>query len=175
MQEKQRLEGQAAARGKRLCDYFDMIAGTSTGGLLAIMLGRLQMDTRSCIAAYLSLSKRVFAQNYSLKVIEKIRIFTDSISGSSWFDEETLKEAICETIHENMTTGDRESLAKGRFIISDLRLEPIQNLETHTFVRAVPAYKLRVERISFYLPLNPSKGTPADSESGKRLARHQPC
>ncbi|KAK3935444.1 acyl transferase/acyl hydrolase/lysophospholipase [Diplogelasinospora grovesii] len=42
------------------CDYFDMIGGTSTGGLIAIMLGRLQMTVDQCIAAYTSLSDRVF-------------------------------------------------------------------------------------------------------------------
>lgn len=42
------------------CDYFDLIGGTSTGGLIAIMLGRLQMTVNECIAAYISLSDRVF-------------------------------------------------------------------------------------------------------------------
>lgn len=42
------------------CDYFDMIGGTSTGGLIAIMLGRLKMSVADCITAYLSLSDRVF-------------------------------------------------------------------------------------------------------------------
>ena len=42
------------------CDYFDMIGGTSTGGLIAIMLGRLQMTVDECIVAYTSLSDKVF-------------------------------------------------------------------------------------------------------------------
>jgi len=42
------------------CDYFDMIGGTSTGGLIAIMLGRLRMTVDECIVAYTSLSDRVF-------------------------------------------------------------------------------------------------------------------
>lgn len=42
------------------CDYFDMIGGTSTGGLIAVMLGRLRMTVDECIDAYTSLSDRVF-------------------------------------------------------------------------------------------------------------------
>ncbi|CAK7206341.1 hypothetical protein SEUCBS139899_009130, partial [Sporothrix eucalyptigena] len=42
------------------CEYFDMIGGTSTGGLIAIMLGRLQMTVNECIEAYTSLSDKVF-------------------------------------------------------------------------------------------------------------------
>lgn len=42
------------------CDYFDMIGGTSTGGLIAIMLGRLQMTVDECIDAYTFLSNKVF-------------------------------------------------------------------------------------------------------------------
>lgn len=42
------------------CDYFDMISGTSTGGLIAIMLGRLCMTVDECIDAYTSLSDKVF-------------------------------------------------------------------------------------------------------------------
>ncbi|KAF2008315.1 FabD/lysophospholipase-like protein, partial [Aaosphaeria arxii CBS 175.79] len=42
------------------CDYFDMIGGTSTGGLIAVMLGRLKMSIDECIDAYLSIMDRVF-------------------------------------------------------------------------------------------------------------------
>ena len=56
------------------CEYFDMIGGTSTGGLIAIMLGRLQMDIESCITAYRQLSERVFrkvAHRISIKNLGK--------------------------------------------------------------------------------------------------------
>ncbi|KAH0541605.1 hypothetical protein FGG08_003953 [Glutinoglossum americanum] len=42
------------------CEYFDLIGGTSTGGIIAIMLGRLQMDIDACIDAYVRLSSVVF-------------------------------------------------------------------------------------------------------------------
>ena len=42
------------------CHYFDYISGTSTGGLIAIMLGRLRMNVDDCIEEYEHLSARVF-------------------------------------------------------------------------------------------------------------------
>jgi predicted acylesterase/phospholipase RssA len=44
------------------CDYFDMIGGTSTGGLIALMLGRLSMPVEEAIAAYLSLTPKIFTK-----------------------------------------------------------------------------------------------------------------
>ncbi|XWW94394.1 hypothetical protein V2A60_002337 [Cordyceps javanica] len=34
------------------CEVFDLIGGTSTGGLIAIMLGRLEMDIDECISTF---------------------------------------------------------------------------------------------------------------------------
>jgi hypothetical protein len=42
------------------CHYFDYIAGTSTGGLIAIMLGRLRMSAETCLDEYTSLSTELF-------------------------------------------------------------------------------------------------------------------
>ncbi|KAK9857679.1 hypothetical protein MYU51_019821 [Penicillium brevicompactum] len=44
------------------CDVFDLIGGTSTGGIIAIMLGRLEMDVDECIKAYVKLTERVFKE-----------------------------------------------------------------------------------------------------------------
>ncbi|QRW02518.1 patatin-like phospholipase protein [Ceratobasidium sp. AG-Ba] len=41
-------------------EAFDMICGTSTGGLIAIMLGRLHMPVEKAIEAYAALAKYVF-------------------------------------------------------------------------------------------------------------------
>jgi patatin-like phospholipase/acyl hydrolase len=51
-----------AIRGARIepWEEFDMIAGTSTGGLIAIMLGRLRMSVAECIEAYKALSQEIF-------------------------------------------------------------------------------------------------------------------
>lgn len=34
------------------CDYFDLIARTGTGGLIAVMLGRLRMSVEECLTAF---------------------------------------------------------------------------------------------------------------------------
>lgn len=61
------------------CDYFDMIGGTSTGGLIAIMLGRLRMTVDDCIGAYTSLSNRVFEKKgYPVNIKGKIRARFDT-------------------------------------------------------------------------------------------------
>ncbi|KAL1993077.1 hypothetical protein VTN49DRAFT_3834 [Thermomyces lanuginosus] len=45
----------------RPCEYFDLIGGTGTGGIIAIMLGRLQMTVDECIKAYRELAKSAFS------------------------------------------------------------------------------------------------------------------
>ena len=42
-------EGRAPKRHEipKPCEHFDLIAGTGTGGLIAIMLGRLRMDVEA--------------------------------------------------------------------------------------------------------------------------------
>ena len=44
----------------RPCDYFDLIVGSGTGGLIAIMLGRLRMNTKECMKVYFEMTRKVF-------------------------------------------------------------------------------------------------------------------
>ncbi|OQD93316.1 hypothetical protein PENSOL_c033G04096 [Penicillium solitum] len=70
------------------CDVFDLIGGTSTGGLIAIMLGRLEMGVEECILAYTELMESVFS--------EKISSVPVDWSGKivSQYDSKKLKKAI---------------------------------------------------------------------------------
>lgn len=42
---------QGLSKPPKPCDFFNMIGGTSTGGLIAIMLGRMKMSVDDCIEA----------------------------------------------------------------------------------------------------------------------------
>jgi patatin-like phospholipase/acyl hydrolase len=56
------------------CEYFDLIGGTSTGGLIAVMLGRLRMTVDECIVAYTSLSDKVFEKkSHRVKINGKLQ------------------------------------------------------------------------------------------------------
>ncbi|KAK4032049.1 FabD/lysophospholipase-like protein [Parachaetomium inaequale] len=55
------------------CNYFDIIGGTSTGGLIAIMLGRLRMTVDECIDAYTSLSDKVFEKKSYRSLAYEVR------------------------------------------------------------------------------------------------------
>ncbi|KAB2570091.1 Patatin-like protein 2 [Lasiodiplodia theobromae] len=63
------------------CDVFDMIGGTSTGGLIAIMLGRLQMNVDECIKHYEKDMIRIFGKKENEAWLsKKVRGVTEGIS-----------------------------------------------------------------------------------------------
>ncbi|KAK6850534.1 hypothetical protein PG987_000168 [Apiospora arundinis] len=49
----------------RPCEYFDLIGGTSTGGIIAIMLGRLGMTVDECIRAYKNVGRAAFTPKWT--------------------------------------------------------------------------------------------------------------
>ncbi|TRM59207.1 hypothetical protein BD626DRAFT_608564 [Schizophyllum amplum] len=44
------------------CEYFDIIAGSGTGGLIALMLGRLRLSIEDAIECYTRIVGQVFSQ-----------------------------------------------------------------------------------------------------------------
>ncbi|OCL10096.1 FabD/lysophospholipase-like protein [Glonium stellatum] len=90
------VPGQREASGRRQplrpCEYFDMMAGTSTGGLIAIMLGTLRIDINECISAYLDLAPKIFPKNGFISDNKVTRLFK-AAHGTARFGT---KELECE-------------------------------------------------------------------------------
>ncbi|KAI9662792.1 MAG: hypothetical protein M1829_006136, partial [Trizodia sp. TS-e1964] len=107
------------------CEYFDLIGGTSTGGLIAIMLGRLRMSVSDCIEAYLTLSDRIFQKKKHSPISFKGKL-------QSRFDSNELEQAVkdvlkAQDLDEDVLLKD-ESLNDG-----SARACRVQSCETRLF------------------------------------------
>ncbi|KAI9891753.1 MAG: hypothetical protein M1814_002503 [Vezdaea aestivalis] len=86
------------------CEYFDMIGGTSAGGIIALMLGRLEMDIDECIHAFVSLSERVFKKkHFPIRINGRVR---------GKFGTGELEKCIKEIVRQKLPEGDN-ALLKG--------------------------------------------------------------
>ncbi|KAL2824652.1 acyl transferase/acyl hydrolase/lysophospholipase [Aspergillus cavernicola] len=74
------------------CDHFDLITGTGTGGLIALMLGRLRLDLETCKDVYVRMTRRVF---------ETDKTFAGIPFRSTLFKASKLEEAIRECVREH--------------------------------------------------------------------------
>ncbi|KAH8748437.1 acyl transferase/acyl hydrolase/lysophospholipase [Diaporthe sp. PMI_573] len=101
-------ESQGLNQVPRPCDYFDLIGGTSTGGIIAIMLGRLRMTVDECIQAYDKVGQAAFTP--------KRRIFplpASDRNGPVWYGME-VKPYHTSCLHNNRygLTGKTSNTAK---------------------------------------------------------------
>ncbi|KAG9695940.1 FabD/lysophospholipase-like protein, partial [Aureobasidium melanogenum] len=55
-----RTDGRDKTELPLACHYFSFMFGTSTGGIIAIMLGRLRMGIKDCIDTYCNLGREIF-------------------------------------------------------------------------------------------------------------------
>ncbi|KAH6643733.1 acyl transferase/acyl hydrolase/lysophospholipase [Boeremia exigua] len=92
-------EGRAPKRHEvpKPCEHFDLIAGTGTGGLIAIMLGRLRMDVETCKDVYVRMTRKVF---------ETDKTFAGIPYRSTLFKASKLEEAIKECVREHTIYDD---------------------------------------------------------------------
>ncbi|KAI5857787.1 acyl transferase/acyl hydrolase/lysophospholipase [Tricharina praecox] len=84
----------------RPCDYFDLIGGNGTGGLIALMLGRMRMDVESCKSYYVSLTRFVFITDKTILGMPY---------GKTLFKASRLEEAIKHCVRES-TRFDSEKI-----------------------------------------------------------------
>lgn len=81
------------------CDYFHMICGTSTGGLIALMLGRLRMTVDQCIEAYNDIAPTVFT-----KIHHRVNLRNGDLQGR--FDHEALEDYVKTLVTERLMRPD---------------------------------------------------------------------
>ncbi|KAI9676479.1 MAG: hypothetical protein M1817_000637 [Caeruleum heppii] len=93
------IEGKAPKRDQipKPCDHFDLIAGTGTGGLIAIMLGRLRLDIETCKDVYVRMTKRVFETDKTIAGIPY---------RSTLFKASRLEWAIQDCVREHTVSRD---------------------------------------------------------------------
>ncbi|KAK5658996.1 hypothetical protein OQA88_1082 [Cercophora sp. LCS_1] len=84
------------APGKKPHEVFDMIAGTSTGGFIAIMLGRLKMDVQECIDEYKKVMNEVFPKQSGLR-----NVINMVLHNGKW-DERVLEKVIKRLVKEKL-------------------------------------------------------------------------
>lgn len=75
------------------CEVFDMMGGSGTGGLFAVMLGRLQMTIDGALYEYRSLAKTVFSD-------------TKTAPCDGAFRATTLEKAVQSIVHKYGGTGN---------------------------------------------------------------------
>ncbi|CAE6445644.1 hypothetical protein ACGC1H_003897 [Rhizoctonia solani] len=85
------------------CDCFDMICGTGTGGLIAIMLGKLRMSVEDTINEYIDLLETIFTNKkwpwkkarYSARALEQaIRMIIGKRAQDLGWPEAAIKEGL---------------------------------------------------------------------------------
>jgi patatin-like phospholipase/acyl hydrolase len=113
------------------CDHFDIICGTSTGGIIALMLGRLRMSVDECIDTYIKLSRDIFAHEKSFKGVQRL-------AGGAVYSSSKMEAKIKAIIESK--TGDANAKMK----------DPLKKECCKTFVVATardyadaPPFKLR--------------------------------
>ncbi|KAI0098636.1 acyl transferase/acyl hydrolase/lysophospholipase [Nemania sp. FL0031] len=80
--------------------YFDLIGGTSTGGIIAIMLGRLNMDVGDCLTAYRDLAKIAFVPRKKNFVLEKVCNERSCVSPATGEKKEKCPHAIAKKFRD---------------------------------------------------------------------------
>jgi patatin-like phospholipase/acyl hydrolase len=74
-------------------ECFDLIGGTSTGGLIAIMLGRLRMTIDEAIAAYKELAPEIFRRKWWAGRNKMLK-YIGAEAKQYWFEGESLQNAV---------------------------------------------------------------------------------
>ncbi|KAH8591275.1 acyl transferase/acyl hydrolase/lysophospholipase [Bisporella sp. PMI_857] len=128
--------------------WFDIIAGTGTGGLIAIMLGRLHMDIESCIEAYCDLSRRVFSSEHWTNKSEAGKIIR-GINATPAFKARDLEEEVKKIVNEFVCTTQLRDSQKVRLRTYGCEWEEPETCNIWEAARATSAAPMFFEPVEF--------------------------
>ncbi|CAZ86525.1 unnamed protein product [Tuber melanosporum] len=97
------MHGRAPRREEipKPCDHFDLIGGTGTGGLIAILIGRLRLDLETCKELYVKLTRKVFETDKTIAGLPYRKTL---------FKASKLEEAIREVVRETSMRDGEETV-----------------------------------------------------------------
>ncbi|KAL7273179.1 hypothetical protein RUND412_003974 [Rhizina undulata] len=95
-----KMEGRAPKKHEipKPCDHFDLIAGTGTGGLIALLIGRLRLSLEVCKRVYVEMTQRVFQTDKTIAGLPYRKTL---------FKASKLEEAIKEVVRD-VTSREQE-------------------------------------------------------------------
>ncbi|KAB5589239.1 Phospholipase A I [Ceratobasidium theobromae] len=125
-------------------DYFDLIIGTSTGGIMALMLGRLRMTVKECLEAYRNLAREVFSGGIISSTFNAATTMLLE-GGPSIYNEDSLEKSVKATV-KKWAAGDNENA---------LLLEPSPDACRAAIVTALSADATRPVLMRSYTPGDP--------------------
>ena len=138
------------------CNYFDLIGGTSTGGLLAIMLGRLRMDVRACKQAYRDMSRQIFQKTVWSLPGKK---WWDAYWDKPWFSGERLETAVKTIIVKELSLAEKTRLQAAGTRLEDALLLNEHETNSRCFVCACVKGQFECERLRSYVPSRGTRGS----------------
>ncbi|KAK4466788.1 acyl transferase/acyl hydrolase/lysophospholipase [Cladorrhinum samala] len=103
--------------------YFDLIGGTSTGGLIAIMIGQLKMSIPDCIESYGKLSQNVFgSKSFCAKVFG---YYGATIVGGTEYHSKAFEKEVQKLLDHHLPLDQKKLLSQSTSISKAKLLLPL--------------------------------------------------
>lgn len=147
------IEGRAPRPSEipKPCDHFDLIVGTGTGGLIALMLGRLRLDIETCKALYVRLTRMVFETDKTIAGIPY---------RSTLFKATKLEEAIKECVRDHTVyevEGNDLSETVSANVLSPVSRSSAAYPRRHSSNASVVSFSARSPAAQAARPITPSR------------------